>query len=405
MTLRALSGGRWIMAVALALAGCSLPAAENDSETPISGAPIVQIASPQPNATYLEDVAVNIQAAISNAGSDIARVEIAVDGAIIANLQSPNPSGAAVFTVTQTWPAAGIGAHTVAVTAFRGDGSSAPQSVTINVIEMSPVEQIVPTHTPDQNGEPSTPTEVVEPPTDAPPEPTTPPEPTVVPPTETPSVPTARFTTGINVRSGPGTNFNPPIGQFAANTSAEILALNPAGSWLKVRYGSGTGWVFAQLVEIQGDITNLPREVGPPTPIPPTQTPIPATAIPTPSVTNNLVVIQPFIDPPQPNCGVPFTAGMTIRNDGTGSLSTGTSRIRIIHAASGTEIASSGGALVPVTLASAGTHTVSFQFNVNVYVNELHRIQFIADADNQVPETIETDNMITVDYTLPANCP
>lgn len=409
MTLRALPCGRWMIGMLLVLAGCTLPTAEGDSDSAVEGAPVVQIAAPQPNATYLEDVSVNIQAAVSNAGTDISRVEITVDGDVIADLQSPNASGARFFTVTQTWPAAGLGTHTLAVTAYRGDGSSSvPQSVTINVVEPQLVQDTPPT---DENGQDTnapvddpTPTEQVEPPTDAPP--TDIPEPTEPPAPPTSSVPMARFTTGINVRSGPGTNFNPPIGQFAANTSAEILAVNPAGSWFKVRYGStGEGWVFAQLVEVEGDITSLPREVGPPTPVPPTPTPttVPVTA--TPSVTNNLVVINPYVDPPQPNCRVPFTAGMTIRNDGTGSLSTGTSRIRIVRASDNTEIASSAGALVPVTLESSGTHSVNFTFTVDVYVGELHRIQFIADADNQVAETIETDNMITVDYTLPANCP
>ena len=399
--------------ILLLAAGCTLPTNTPEEETSlISGPPVVRIASPLPNATYLEGVSVNIQASVSNAGEDIARVEILVDGTALATLQTPNAAGTPVFSITQTWLSSGIGAHEIAVTAFRADGTaSTPATVTVNVVDTAATEEAAPTDTATVNEQPTSegeqqaqPTVEQAAPTDA--APTEPLPPTNTPEPPTPSAPMARFVSGINVRSGPGTNFNPPIGQFAANTTAEILGTNLDGSWLKVRYGSGEGWVFAQLVESDGDINNLPREAGPPTPIPtipPTATPIPATA--TPSVTNNLVPVEPFINPPNPSCGQDFTVGVTIRNDGSGSLSTGTTRIQIIRVADGSVIRSSEGALVPVTLQSGGTHRVTFTFNIDVFVGETHRVQFIADANNEVPETIETDNTLSVDYPMPANCP
>ena len=86
--------------------------------------------------------------------------------------------------------------------------------------------------------------------------------------TETPSVPMASFFTRLNVRSGPGINFYPPIGQFTEGQSTEILGTNLDGSWLKVYFGIGEGWVYASPVNIKGDISDLPREIGPPTPAP-----------------------------------------------------------------------------------------------------------------------------------------
>jgi uncharacterized protein YgiM (DUF1202 family) len=395
-------------ALLLAATGCTLTnTGGNDDETVISGVPIVTIASPAPNATFLVGVPVNIQASISNAGEDINRVEVSVDGTIIASLQAPNANGTPVFSITQTWPAAGSGPHRIDVIVYRGDGSSSvPDPVTINVV----AETVEPTATSptsaqntgdsgNQGGGPSN--QGGQATATTRPQPTDEPQPTAVPASDTPSVPMARTNVGINVRSGPGTNFA-AIGQFAANTATEVLAVNLAGDWYKVRYQNGEGWVFGNLVTIEGDASNLPREAGPPTPVPP-----PPTAVPVPTSapsTVNLTVIEPFIDPPQPQCRQNFTVGMTIRNDSTVATTIGLSRIQDVHVASGTVAATSGDALVAVTLQPGGTHRVTFTFNVSVYVNELHRIEFIADVNNQVAETNENDNRIGVQYTLPANC-
>lgn len=411
--LAALRGGlRWTGAVLLAvvlaagLSACTLPTSgEPDEETvTISGPPVVEIAAPLPNASYLEGVPVVIQVAVSNAGADISRVEFSVDGTAIASQVSPNAAGASIFSLTQTWPAAGVGPHTISVSAFREGGESDSASVTVNVVD--PASQ--PTDPPasptaatggGDGGSAPDPTATTEP------EPTDPPPPTEEPAEPTPSVPIARTTQGINVRSGPGLNFEPPITVFAANTEVEIIAVNPARTWLKVAYGvSGEGWIFAGLAEVEGNLESVPVDIGPPTPIPATPVPTPVPATPTPPVQNNLVVTQPFIDPPLPVCGQPFRVGMTIRNDGTSATTTGLSRIEIQRASDGTIFRSSDAALVPVTLQPGGTHSVAFDFTVDVFINETHRVVFIADVNNQVAETNENDNRVTVDYPF-GDCP
>ncbi len=124
---------RFLIGLIALLAGCTLNSAP--ANQPVSGEPVVRIVSPQPNATYLEGVAVNIQATVSNAGTDIDRVEIVVDGSTVATVPSPNADGAALFNATYGWSAAGVGAHTLGVTAYRADGtSSTPATVEINVI-------------------------------------------------------------------------------------------------------------------------------------------------------------------------------------------------------------------------------------------------------------------------------
>lgn len=395
---------------ALAMSGCTLPSGGQDGEISISGVPVVQIAAPLPNASYLEGVAVNIQASVLNAGADINRVEIAVDNVTIAALQAPNPSGAAIFSITQTWPAGAVGQHTIAVTAFRADGSSsAPASVIINVVEPA-----------DTSGEPTgqqggsqtggqQPTGQTQPPAQQQPTntaaPTNTPAPTNVPASATPSVPMARFNSGINVRSGPGTNFDPPIGTFAANTATEILALNPAGDWYKVRYLNGEGWVYGPLVTVEGgSISGLPREVGPPppppTPVPP-PTAVPATPVPQSSV--NLVFAGAVQMTPNPaTCNQSFTITATVRNDGTTQSGVTTILVEDVHTASGTINASSGGALLLPQggLAPGQSHTVSTTLTVSTYYNEPHYIRIRIDPNNQVPETNDADNEQQIPYTL-----
>src|SRR5689334_12554736 len=122
------------------LAACNLgnSGTQGGSQSVISGAPVVRIAAPLPNATYLEGVSVNIQAAVSNAGADIDRVEISIDGTVAATLPKPNSAGTPTFSVAQTWTATGAGQHSIAVTAFRADGSSsAPATVNVTVVSQS----------------------------------------------------------------------------------------------------------------------------------------------------------------------------------------------------------------------------------------------------------------------------
>src|SRR4029434_2114983 len=83
------------------LSACNLgnSGVQGGGQTVISGAPVVRIAAPLPNATYLEGVSVNIQAAVSNAGTDIDRVEIAIDDTVAATLPQPNSAGTPTLRV------------------------------------------------------------------------------------------------------------------------------------------------------------------------------------------------------------------------------------------------------------------------------------------------------------------
>lgn len=151
----------------------------------------------------------------------------------------------------------------------------------------APTRTPMPTFTPTPEGEPfvevapiNTQPEEAAPPTQPPAEPSpTPPSPTPAEPTATPTPEgvTATVLQNMNVRSGPGTNY-PIVGAGTAGETTKVLGRNDDGSWLKVEYPSadGVGWIFAQLVQINGDAQAVEiAQAPPPPPPPPTPTPAP----------------------------------------------------------------------------------------------------------------------------------
>jgi uncharacterized protein YgiM (DUF1202 family) len=418
---------RWAalgIALAFALSGCNLT--QGDTTGVLIGAPIVRLVSPQPNATYLEGVAVNISAQITNAGADIDRVEVGLDGAAIATLTQPNTTNAPAFNIVHTWNAAGIGSHTISVAAFRADGSSSePAIVTINV--RTPSGQDDPTDSPttqaqsdssatarpsDSTSTPRTATQTRVPPT---PRPTNTSAsraaPTATAGVNSAGAPTASFADGINVRRGPGTNFTPPIGVFTAGQSTEILSLNLDGTWYKVRYGGGEGWVYAPLTTVTGSTDALPREAGPPTPLPPTATQplpivIPATATTAAASNVNLVVGIVELDPSQPVCGETFVVGLDVANLGSAAASlSGTVSLRDVRAADGsTQGETTGG--YPA-LQAGQTFRVTMPITISTWYEEDHRLIMTVDPQNQIPETDDTgDNVREITYRLlKGSCP
>lgn len=398
-----------VLVLAFILTACNLnTGVVGDGQTAISGPPTVQIAAPPANATFLENIAVNIQALIGNAGTDIARIEISVDGTVIETLESPNPGGAPSFSIAQSWQASGVGQHTIDVVAFRADGSSSvPVPVTINVIstQPSPTATTQATTSGSSQNTPTTGSQQAQP-TSAP---TNPPAPTDPPPpaaTSTPSVPYVTINQGINVRSGPGTIFNPPIGSLAANDTAELLARSPDGQWFKIKYYNGTGWVFASFTSPSVDPGSLQVDAGPPPPAP-TATPLP-TAIPAtaaPATTANLVLGNVGLSPDIPfTCGQTVAITMDIANLGSAATTNGGSiSIQDIHVASGQVTASTSGAFGPIN--AGQTINVGGMFlTVTTYVGEQHKLVVRVNPDGAVAETVSGDNNREWTYTLNAGC-
>lgn len=400
--------------------GCNLNALPNT--TSISGAPLVQFVSPQAGA-FMEGVSVNVQAQVTNAGADIDRVEIAIDDTLAATITDPNPDGDAAFAVTHGWLAAGLGDHRIAVTAFRGDGSaSEPAAVTITIVEAggrggsntqettlgTPSPQSTRLVLPSVTPRPGQATQAGQP--------TQAPQSTVVPTTAPTTgsqavigsgAPTVSFTQGINVRRGPGLEFDPPIGAYAAGQSAEILAVSTGGDWYKVRYGGGEGWVYGPLVTVNGDTSSLPREAGPPrpTPRPATATSAAPTQLPAAQSGANLVAGIIVLNPQQPTCNQTFTVGFDVANLGTEATNgSGTISLVDVRAADGSTQGQTIGGF-PV-IAPGQTFRVDMPLTVSTWYGETHRITLTIDPGNTIPESNPNDNAISIEYTLArGDCP
>ena len=115
--------------------------------------------------------------------------------------------------------------------------------------------------------------------------------PTVTPaPTDTPVPTVAQFTVktdiaaaNVNVRTGPSTAFA-IIGTVARGTQFEISGRNQEYTWFQFCCVAGqTGWIFAQLVNVENAHLITVAQNIPPTPVPPTPTPVPPTATPVPA--------------------------------------------------------------------------------------------------------------------------
>lgn len=395
------------------LAACNLATPGGGSETVISGAPVVRIASPLPNATYLEGVNVNIQAAVSNAGSDIDRVEILVDNEIAATLPAPNTVNAPTFSIAQAWTATGAGQHSIAVTAFRADGSSSePATVNITVVGQGAAASATPQGTSSsvdatedvsatsssQSGTRPTaaPTATEGPPTDTP-------EP---PATDTPSRPQVTFSQGVNVRRGPSTKFIPPVSSYAAGQTADLLGKNQAGDWYHIRGVNGEGWVSAAFVTVSGDAASITIEAGPPIPTDTpvfTATPIATAVPPTPVTTANLVLGNVGFTPALPaKCGQTMEIKIDVANLGQAATTTGGS-ISIKDFWNGQEQASTTGAF-PVINAGQTLNIGGIFLTISTNVDADHKIVVVVNSGGTVPETNSADNSREYAYKLQAGC-
>lgn len=95
-------------------------------------------------------------------------------------------------------------------------------------------------------------------------------------PTPTPQVAEVVVNSNINVRQGPGTNYN-IIGAANQGERFPLTGKNPAGDWWQIDYRGQAGWVFGQLVTPQntGSVQVAQNIPAAPPPPPPTNTPVP----------------------------------------------------------------------------------------------------------------------------------
>lgn len=140
-------------------------------------------------------------------------------------------------------------------------------------------------------------------------------------PTDTPVPAEASVTvnSAMNVRGGPGTNYN-VIGSANAGQRFTVTGKNPAGDWWQINFNGQAGWVFAQLVtgENTGGVqvaANIPAPPPPTaTPVPaPTNTPVPAG--PPPTAVPNFPFLLLDTERCDPNAGNTYFNGFVRRAD------------------------------------------------------------------------------------------
>lgn len=111
-----------------------------------------------------------------------------------------------------------------------------------------------------------------------------------------------------NIRTGPGLNYD-VIGQFSEGETARIIGANLDFSWVVIQYRGQQAWLFRDILEVSGNLSDVPLVQPPPTPTPP-----PATATPTAQPIPDLVVSNAI--PNRLIIGQPFNVTATVTNQG-----------------------------------------------------------------------------------------
>lgn len=391
---------RWLILIFI-LSACNLASQQADNAPPV-----IEFAANLGSAPYREGMFINIQVSIANPSGQINVIQYAVDNEMIEQIRDPSNGNTPQFVSTTQWRAEGVGTRTLRVIASRPDGVYGEATTTITIVDAnSPIVQPTTITAPLATVQP---TNTLAPLPTAPPViPTNPPiQPTanipVNPPVNQPAsgAPQATFLEMQNVRMGPSINHT-LLGTFNEGERVTILAVSEDGEWLKVPFRTYQGWVYAPILRVDGNINTLPREAAPPVQAEPITMP---TSTPMDTLANltvtNIGIHVPSDGSSQPKCGIPFVARVTVQNTSNISTSTGLTLMQNVHVESGIVNGSSGLALVPVTIEGNGSHTVEYTFTIDTFIGEQQRIEFIADANNEVAESNEVDNRNSIGYVL-----
>jgi hypothetical protein len=136
----------------------------------------------------------------------------------------------------------------------------------------------------------------------------------------TPCVPTVVANSPINVRSGPGTAYDPPIGSLPQGGSAGVAGKSDDGTWWYIDFPAGAGghgWVSGSVVTASCIPTSLAIIAAPPLPTakPPTPTEVP-TEVPTVVAKPDLYVSEYTWSPVPPHMNNSFHVRVGVYNQG-----------------------------------------------------------------------------------------
>lgn len=315
------NGGNWLLwsglillvVLILAIAGVSIFIFSTNQNVPTTNKPIVVISSPVSGSEFDVGQEVIIQATATD-GDGVVSLELWEGGRKVNEALSPIAAGQSPFTAVMPWTPGVEGDYTLEVRAT-------------NVQGLQSVQTVITLHIKGDN--------LVTPPTAT--------SEVIVTPTEYSGIPFGIVKTDLNVRTGPGTQYEVQ-GRLPSETKVDIVGQNETGTWWYIVYplnSSGRGWVASEYAPSE-NASGVPI-VNPPTPTPtettlPTDTPNPnetptltSTPSPTTTPTSIVTVVLPTNTPtstptptdiptttstPIPEAQVSFSANPLTINEG-----------------------------------------------------------------------------------------
>ncbi len=361
----------------LVLAGCNLGYAAYAPSPSFDGPPEIHIAAPQPEQKYQSGATVIVQARVENAGPDLSRVALLLNEILMAEQLNPNVTNAEILPLTMDWPTSDEGEFTIAVIAERGDGSSAREDISIMVVSPNPYQAPETTSlappgevdAPSQTEEATAPARALQDSSQA----------TATGPGASPLQVPGTVIRPASLRPGSGVDTGPPVGSLMVDDDILIIAVNPAGSWLRIqRDAEIDGWVDASSVAAAGDLSELPIEAGQP---------------PAPGEGVNLVVASIELLPDPPLCGQPTIVRAILRNSGAVDSQTSPWVTAKAHLLSDESVQAENPETVYLPVLDAGEETVlDIPLTLSARADEPHVIRVTVDHGNHVIETHENDN-------------
>ena len=287
-----LGGSNWLLwggllalvILVFAIAGAAFILLNDNRSQSVNSIPVVVITSPVSGSKFRVDQAIFVQTTATDL-EGVVRMELWAAGEKVDETASPLAEGQSPFTDSLSWTPQVEGSYTLEVRAFNSAGTqSAPTTININV---------------ETAGQPLSPS----------------PESSPVPA----GTPFATVRTDLNVRAGPGTEYD-IIGALPANSTVQIMGRNEDNTWWNIEYPTGPerrAWIAAEFAPAQ-NAADVPL-VDTPTPVP-SSTPLPtASATTTPSPTPQATATPspvpsdtPTPSPsPIPGATISFTADQT----------------------------------------------------------------------------------------------
>ena len=203
----------------------------------------------------------------------------------------------------------------------------------------------------------------------------------------------------VNLRSGPGEQFE-AVGQLQANTEVKIIGKTRDNQWLLVEIDGGR-WVKSAAIDPLDSLALVPVKEPTPTVAPPTNTPLPRPSpSPSPSASPSATVAANAPDLAPQNA----------------SLIDGGARLRItianlsVNSFEGPVVVSAGGVgsgtLTQVfNLRIPANNSVTVDFEINPPVTTQKSAQIRVDPDNAIRETNEDNNGATFILAAPIEQP